>query len=1272
MQPRNNSLFLRALAIVGISAALLTVSGSAIAQGKFASNRATDHMSSMSHLAKKHLKAALGAYLKSHRLSAKFRAPGALAGDPGGDGEDDGGKDGVPGADDEGDGGYMENPSGGQAETSLAVDASGQHIVVGVNDTRGFNVNPTSVSGYLYSDDGGNTFIDGGQLPVTTGTNTIGTTVFPQPFGDADIRYLGGSNFVYASILLKKIGTSGTAQTMCVHVSTDFGHTWQGPYEVTSATNPHGLLSGVNARDAADKEFIDWDPAHGRLLLTWSNFTSTAFAPGGVEISSTYCDNVLSGSPTWSPRQIIAKRAEDGQASCPRFRVGTNDAYVVWRAFPGGNNQNVGFAVSHDDGATWSAPVDIAPTNFFTMDQALGNDRNNTSPSVAVNYANGNVYVVYGNNNNHDGADVMLQRSTNGGASFSAPVTLNARPGNDGPQWFPWVTVDQSSGRVHVFYYDQGPQSGDVTETSWLYSDDNGVSFSAQNPLTDRPFHAGYGNDTGQPNIGDYNQAVAQNGELFAVWAGNPDRVDYNDGEPASLSFTVPDVYFKRTSSAKAALRLGGVTFTNARASSTVDTGGTVHFQIPVQSYTPSLGFTGVSAVLSTSTPNATVIQASSTYNNVPAGGTSTNNNDYIVKLGAGYVPGTPLALSLAVTTDQGSTTLLYTQKTGTPVPSTIFSENFDSAVGGNLPAGWARSHAGGNNTVPWVTRNNTFGDSTNGLFHINANDGLAGNNVRFERAFSPAFAVPAGADYVTLDFDVGYNMEDDPAFNVQAYDGVLLRITDGTTGHLLRSVQVEAAADEFTTGSNQYYPKHLVRSSNANYFQDMNVWSGVSNGMKHVHIKLHGLAGDVLQLRWEFTQDSGGTGADVHPAGDGIYGFTVDNIVVQSVQSIVPVNNAPVANNDSAATNQDIAVNGNVLSNDTDADNDALTASVVSGPANGGVVLNPNGTFTYTPGLGFHGVDTFTYKANDGLADSNVATVTVTVDGKPTAVANGPGTVTVPHDGNPATNTTTFTLDGTASSDPEGETLGYVWSGDASGTTATLNVTKPAGTYNFTLTVTDTHGQSSAANVSVTVNPEPNAAPVANAGANQTIEATGPSTPVTLNGSASSDPDGDTITYSWKEGATVLGTTAIVNTSLPLGTHTIVLKVTDPYGATSSSTTTVVIKDTTGPTISGVSASPNSLWPPNHNMIPVTIGYTATDLVDPAGSLTNTLTITCNEPTVAGDMVVVDSHHVLLRAERLGSGTGRVYTITIHSTDLSGNTSTSTVTVTVAHDQGH
>ena len=65
------------------------------------------------------------------------------------------------------------------------------------------------------------------------------------------------------------------------------------------------------------------------------------------------------------------------------------------------------------------------------------------------------------------------------------------------------------------------------------------------------------------------------------------------------------------------------------------------------------------------------------------------------------------------------------------------------------------------------------------------------------------------------------------------------------------------------------------------------------------------------------------------------------------------------------------------VLGNDTDVDGDALTAVLVSGPANGTLTLNADGSFTYTPDANYNGTDSFTYKASDGTADSNVATVT-------------------------------------------------------------------------------------------------------------------------------------------------------------------------------------------------------------------------------------------------------------------------------------------------------
>src|SRR2546422_616971 len=214
---------------------------------------------------------------------------------------------------------------GGQAQPSIAVNSTGQHIVIGTNNAAGFELNPISVSGFQYSDDGGQTFTDGGSLPIPPNSVYLGV------FGDPEVKYLGGSNFVYFSIIVVDPGSGGPAQTLGFHLSRDFGHNWTGPFEIPPATNPNGLLFGSSV-DLADKPFADVDPETGRVLVSWSNFTP--FAPG-VEISSTFSDNILNANPVWSSRSIVAATSIDGQSSIPRFTGnGSSNVYLAWQRFP--------------------------------------------------------------------------------------------------------------------------------------------------------------------------------------------------------------------------------------------------------------------------------------------------------------------------------------------------------------------------------------------------------------------------------------------------------------------------------------------------------------------------------------------------------------------------------------------------------------------------------------------------------------------------------------------------------------------------------------------------------------------------------------------------------------------------------------------------------------------------------------------------------------------------------------------------------------------------
>jgi hypothetical protein len=117
---------------------------------------------------------------------------------------------------------------------------------------------------------------------------------------------------------------------------------------------------------------------------------------------------------------------------------------------------------------------------------------------------------------------------------------------------------------------------------------------------------------------------------------------------------------------------------------------------------------------------------------------------------------------------------------------------------------------------------------------------------------------------------------------------------------------------------------------------------------------------------------------------------------------------------------------------------------------------------------------------------------------------------------------------------------------------------------------------------------------------------------------------------------------------------------------------------DITAPVISAVSASPNTLWAPNHKMNSVTVSTVASDNCGgvPVCSIAS---VSSNEPVnglgdgnTAPDIVITGANTLLVRAERAGVGSGRVYTIGMSCVDAAGNRSlTAYTTVTVVHDQG-
>jgi hypothetical protein len=206
------------------------------------------------------------------------------------------------------------------------------------------------------------------------------------------------------------------------------------------------------------------------------------------------------------------------------------------------------------------------------------------------------------------------------------------------------------------------------------------------------------------------------------------------------------------------------------------------------------------------------------------------------------------------------------------------------------------------------------------------------------------------------------------------------------------------------------------------------------------------------------------------------------------------------------------------------------------------------------------------------------------------------------------------------------------------------------------------------------------NKPPIAKAGPDQTIECVGPAgTSIVLDGTASTDPDGDTLSYEWRDGTNaIVGTTAIVHlTVVGLGVHTFTLKVSDGIGGTDTDSLLVSVRDTTPPSLT-VSLVPAQLWPPDHRLIPITALMTATDACDGSPSI-QLVSIESSESDnglgdgdTVGDIqeaaVGTKDGSFLLRAERSGAGSGRVYTATYRATDASLNAALATATVVVPH----
>jgi len=288
--------------------------------------------------------------------------------------------------------------------------------------------------------------------------------------------------------------------------SSDGGRSWD-----------NGTFAGLNPPKDQDKEWGIVDPDNNHIYLTW-----TQFDVYGSDNPEHYSNILFSKSTdegaTWSQAKQINQLSGDcvdddqtTEGATPAVGPG-GEIYVSW-AFDG----KIYFDRSRDFGATWlerDLIIGNQPGGWSLEIPGLG--RSNGMPITICDLSKGpnrgTVYVIWSDQSagKHD-TDIWIASSKDGGDNWSVPLKINDDDSGH-HQFFPWATIDQSTGYIYAVFYDRRNSDELTTEVYLATSKDGGKTFSNEK-ISEHSF---------QPNpelfFGDYNNIVAHKGSVRPIW----------------------------------------------------------------------------------------------------------------------------------------------------------------------------------------------------------------------------------------------------------------------------------------------------------------------------------------------------------------------------------------------------------------------------------------------------------------------------------------------------------------------------------------------------------------------------------------------------------------------------------------------------------------------------------------------------------------------------------------------------------------------------------
>lgn len=484
------------------------------------------------------------------------------------------------------------------------------------------------------------------------------------------------------------------------------------------------LIAEPLTSNSVDKEHAMTDQSGVYPNNIYVAFTDFAI-PGNTPITF---KRSIDGGVNWGSRMDLAIPGMFEQGV--NIQTGLNgEVYVIWANYNNGSlpESGIGFAKSTDGGATFNTPATAFAISGIRLSNGaqsdFGGTRVSSFPSMGVDRSTGprrgTIYIVYPDRSTGD-ADIYVNKSTDGGATWGAKIRVNGEPvGNGKQQWMSSCAVDASNGALNISYSSMD-STGFLTSRYLATSLDGGATWD-RTKISDVRWTTSAIPGFAPGYMGDYYETAAYNGKVYPCWSDNRTGQWQAYVSPVSLGPGINTTALPNTEN------LSGPYIVNA----VITTAGSGLVTGKTKVYWGRNALTDSITMTNSSGNNWTA--------SIPGNGTQTQYRYYIKTIDSlGRIATSPAGAPASYYSFIASSDITGPVIVTTPLgnqPNTVWPSNVDASVTDNIgiDSVWVRWYKNNTSSLKQFKLNNTGGSNYSGTFNSLNSDVNVGDSIFYK-----------------------------------------------------------------------------------------------------------------------------------------------------------------------------------------------------------------------------------------------------------------------------------------------------------------------------------------------------------------------------------------------------------------------------------------------------------------------------------------------------------------------------------------------------------